>query len=148
MLKFVFNRAFLIESSKDLFDEVELDTLFKDEDEESMTSGAVLGGNHTPQSGDNYAPGDNRLPGLLFKKPIKRKKITESAENRLAQLEIDFENGLLSPYEFFKAKKRLKSEDLTDEELEFFQDEKTLGKRPATKEELEEFFRYVREITK
>lgn len=59
-----------------------------EEDSECMTSGSVLapsastnGGNIT--NSDSYAPGDNRLPKPLFKKPLKRKSIEEDSEELL-----------------------------------------------------------------
>lgn len=36
------------------------------------TEGDIFGGNIGYSNTDFYAPGDNRRPGLLFKKPIKR----------------------------------------------------------------------------
>ena len=48
-----------------------------EEDEECMSSAAMFGNSPALTQGDNYAPGDNRVPGLLFKKPVKRKKIAE-----------------------------------------------------------------------
>ena len=114
-----------------------------DEDEEMMSSDSMF----TPTSetgfpADTYAPGDNRLPNSLFKKPLKRKKLKESY---YANPEEAFSKGYISAYQLAKIKAEKEGRELTPEEEMFYADpENWDNKRLATEEEIKDFFTKIK----
>lgn len=91
-----------------------------DEDEEMMSSSSMFTPtSETGFSADTYAPGDNRLPNSLFKKPFKRKKLKESY---YANPEEAFSKGYISAYQLAKIKAEKEGRELTPEEEMFYAD--------------------------
>ena len=118
-----------------------------EEDEECMSSADMFPSSPALIQGDNYAPGDNRVPGLLFKKPVKRKKITESAKAN--SLESAFKNGIISAWEYFDKKSKEVGHEITADDIMFFDNpEKWADKQPATKEEIDKFLADIKEMLK
>lgn len=122
-----------------------VEQITKDEDEEMMSSDSMFAPtSETGFSADTYAPGDNRLPNSLFKKPLKRKKLKESY---YANPEEAFSKGYISAYQLAKIKAEKEGRKLTPEEEMFFANPKNWdNKRPATEEETKEFFDEIYEL--
>lgn len=129
-------------NKKDIFVDKE-DEKEKDEDEEMMSSSSMFTlTSETGFSADTYAPGDNRLPNSLFKKPLKRKKLKESY---YANPEEAFSKGYISAYQLAKIKAEKEGRELTPEEEMFYADpENWDNKRPATEEEIKDFFAKIK----
>lgn len=147
-LKNFFEQALLFEkldqdkchNKKDIFVDKEDEN---DEDEEIMSSNSMFTpASETGFSADTYAPGYNRLPNSLFKKPLKRKKLKESY---YANPEEAFSKGYISAYQLAKIKAEKEGRELTPEEEMFYADpENWDNKRPAAEEEIKDFFTKIK----